>query len=149
MTDYRSFNEKVIAEFRANGGQVGGNFADRTLLLLHTTGARSGLPRVHPLVTDEDGDRLVIIASKGGAPTHPAWYHNLLANPEVEVEYGTERFAALATVVEEPERTRLYDMMAARYAFFETYRRETERTIPVITLTRRGRRDDASTGINS
>lgn len=135
MTTTNDWNEKIIAEFRANAGAVGGRFRDMRLLLLHTTGARSGLPRVNPLACVEDGDRLVVIASKGGAPTHPDWYYNLVANPEVEVEYGPETFRARAAVAAEPQRTALYNRVAARYPVFERYRRETEREIPVIVLT--------------
>ena len=134
MSDW---NKQVIKEFRANAGKVGGSFAGMELLLLHTTGAKSGLPRINPLVRMMDGDRYVVIASKGGAPTHPDWYYNLVANPEVHVELGTERFDALATVAEEPERSQLYAKMAARYPFFAEYQEKTTRTIPVIVLTRR------------
>lgn len=130
------FNQRVIEEFRANEGKVGGFFSNRLLLLLHTIGARSGKERVTPLVTLEDGDRLIVVASKGGAPTHPDWYHNLVANPEVEVEYGTERFKARATVAGEPERTALYEKMEAAYDFFTEYKQKAGRVIPVITLTR-------------
>lgn len=130
------FNKKVIEEFRANDGKVGGYFANNTLLLLRTTGAKSGKERVNPLVTFEDGDRLVIIASKGGAPAHPAWYHNIVANPVVGVEYGTETFQAQAAVAEEPERAELYEKMESRFAAFSDYKRKAGRVIPVITLTR-------------
>lgn len=133
MSDW---NQKVIAEFRANGGKVGGPYTGRTLLLLNTTGAKSGLPRVHPLVCTELEKGLVIIASKGGAPTHPAWYFNILANPQVAVEYGTEKFSAFARVTEEPERTELYNIMAEIYPFFADYRQKTTRIIPVIVLNR-------------
>lgn len=136
MTDWNQRNLEIIDEFRANNGRVGGSFANSDLLLLHTTGAKSGLPRLNPLVTMEDDGRLLIIASKGGAPDHPDWYHNAVAHPDVEVEYGTERFAARAEVAQEPERSRLYAKMAARYPFFGRYERETERTIPLLTLTR-------------
>ena len=95
-------NKQIIDEFRANDGKVGGYFVNNTLLLLHTTGAKSGKERVNPLATIEDGDRLVIIASKGGAPTNPDWYHNLVANPVVGVEYGTQEFQAQATVTSRP-----------------------------------------------
>jgi deazaflavin-dependent oxidoreductase (nitroreductase family) len=134
MSDW---NRAIIEEFRANEGRVGGHHADRTLLLLHTTGARSGLERVNPVVTMKDGDRWVIIASKGGADTHPDWYHNLVANPEVGVEVGTEQFQALANVAQEPERSELYDKMAAINPFFAEYQRKTKRIIPVVVLTRK------------
>ena len=115
-------NQKVIEEFRANDGKVGGFFANNTLLLLHTTGAKSGKERINPLVTFEDGDRLVIIASKGGAPSHPDWYHNIVANPVVKVEYGAESFEAQAAVASEPERTRLYEIMETIMASFTEYK---------------------------
>ncbi|MFN2221484.1 MAG: nitroreductase family deazaflavin-dependent oxidoreductase [Candidatus Promineifilaceae bacterium] len=130
------FNKQIIEEFRANGGKVGGYFANSTLLLLHTTGARSGKERVNPVVTFEDGDRLVIVASKGGAPSHPDWYYNILANPVVGVEYGDEEFQARATITEEPERTELYERMEGELASFSEYKRKAGRVIPVITLSR-------------
>ena len=135
MSDW---NKKIIEEFRANQGKVGGNFENMTLLLLHTIGAKSGLPRLNPTAYTEDGDRLVIIASKGGADTHPDWYYNVVANSNVTVEVGTEKYDAVASVEQEPERTRLYDQMAAQYPGFEEYRQKTSRIIPVITLKRKG-----------
>ena len=115
MSDW---NKQVIEEFRANDGKVGGYFENMTLLLLHTTGAKSGNPRLNPVAYLPDGDRFVIIASKAGAPTNPDWYYNLVANPQVGVEVGTEKFQALATVAEEPERTELYEKMASFYPGF-------------------------------
>lgn len=129
-------NKKIIEEFRANGGQVGGYFANNTLLLLHTIGANSGLERVNPLVTFEDRDRLVIVASKGGAPSHPDWYYNLLSNPVVTVEFGVERFQARAEVAPEPEHTRLYEIMETKMTAFSQYKEKAGRVIPVVTLTR-------------
>jgi deazaflavin-dependent oxidoreductase (nitroreductase family) len=131
------WNQKIIEEFRANEGKVGGPFENMTLLLLHTTGAKSGLPRWNPTAYTEDKGRLVIIASKGGADTHPDWYYNLVANPNVTIEVGTEKYDAIASVEEEPERTRLYDQMAAQYQGFEEYRQKTSRIIPLITLKRK------------
>ena len=133
MSDW---NKQVIEEFRANDGKVGGHFANNTLLLLHTTGAKSGKERVNPLVTFEDGDRLVVVASKGGAPSHPDWYYNIVANPVVGVEYGTEEFQARATITSEPERTRLYERMESTFATFSEYKEKAGRVIPVITLSR-------------
>lgn len=138
MTTIHDRNKAIIDEFRANGGKVGGNFVNTTLLLLHTKGAKSGQERINPLAYHMDGDRLVIIASKAGAPTNPDWYYNLLADPVAEVEVGTERFKVRAAVAEEPERTRIYDDRAARNPGFEEYRRKTTRAIPVILLTRIG-----------
>jgi deazaflavin-dependent oxidoreductase (nitroreductase family) len=133
MSDW---NIQIIEEFRANDGKVGGPFANMTLLILHTTGAKSGLSRINPVACMADGDRLVIIASKGGAPNNPAWYHNLVANPEVSVEFGTEQFKAQASIAEEPERSELYDKMATLYPGFAEYQRNTTRVIPVVILTR-------------
>src|SRR5688572_29565858 len=130
-------NEKVIAEFRSNAGVVGGYFEGKPVLLLHHTGAKSGTERVSPLMYNTDGDRLVIFASKAGAETNPDWYHNLLANPDVEVEVGTERFAARATVLEGAERDRLWEKQKAEFDQFAGYEAATSRTIPVIVLDRR------------
>ncbi len=136
MSTGNNWNDGVIAEFRANSGKVGGYFTGKTLLLLHTIGAKSGQERVNPTAYVTDGDRLVIIASKGGAPTHPHWYHNLLAHPLVTVEVGTEKFQVRAAVVSEPERTRLYNKMVEMMPSFAEYQQKTSRIIPVITLTR-------------
>jgi deazaflavin-dependent oxidoreductase (nitroreductase family) len=130
------FNKQVIEEFRANDGKVGGYFANNTLLLLHTTGAKSGKERINPLVTFEDDGRLVIVASKGGATSHPDWYHNIVANPVVGVEYGTEEFQAQATITDEPERTELYEKMESKFAAFSEYKVKAGRVIPVVTLSR-------------
>jgi deazaflavin-dependent oxidoreductase (nitroreductase family) len=129
-------NKKIIEEFRGNDGKVGGFFANNTLLLLHTTGAKSGKERVNPLVTFEDGDRLVIIASKSGAPSSPDWYYNVLANPEVGVEFGTKKFQAQAMVTSEPERTELYEKMESKFSTFTDYKQKAGRVIPVLTLSR-------------
>ena len=138
MSSPNSFNEGVIAEFRANGGKVGGPFAGAPMMILTTTGAKSGQPRTMPLVYTTDGDRYVIIASKGGAPTSPDWFHNLVANPEVTVEVGTETFPARASVPEEPEHARLYDAQAALMPNFAEYQQKTTRKIPVVVLERLG-----------
>ena len=137
MTDRDAWNKSIIEEFRANEGRVGGRFEGRLLLLLHHTGAKTGLPRLNPLAYMMDGERYVLIASKGGAPTHPDWYYNLLAHPNVTVEMGTETFAAVAKLASDPERTRLFDEMAARNPVFTTYKSKTTRTFPVFTLTRK------------
>ena len=134
MSDLNDRNKKIIDEFRANAGRVGGNFEGKTLLLLHTQGAKSGQERINPLACIKDGDQCVVIASKGGAPTHPDWYYNVIANPQVTVEVGTETFQAQAIVAEEPDRTRLYDKMVEVMPGFEGYRRNTTREIPVIVL---------------
>jgi deazaflavin-dependent oxidoreductase (nitroreductase family) len=136
MSKQNDWNKKVIEEFRANEGVVGGYFENISLLLLHTTGAKSGEPRLNPVAYIQDGDRYVIIASKGGAPTNPAWYHNIVAHPEVNIEVGTEIIRARAEVVSEPERSELYAKMAAMYPGFAEYMRRTDRIIPVIVLSR-------------
>ena len=133
--DWQRMNDQVIAEFRAHGGAVPSR--QWPVLLLTTIGAKSGLPRVTPLNFSTDGDRLVVIASKGGSPTHPDWYHNLVAHPEVTIELDGETFRARASTAEEPERTRLFDQQAAQMPFFDTYRRQvTDRTIPVVVFER-------------
>jgi deazaflavin-dependent oxidoreductase (nitroreductase family) len=136
MSDMNEFNKQVIEEFRANGGKVGGMFEGAPMVLVTTTGAKSGQPRIAPLVYTTDGDRIVIIASKGGAPTHPDWYHNIVANPEVIVEVGTEKFPARAEIAAEPERTRLFNAQADIMPNFYEYQKNTDRTIPVITISR-------------
>ena len=135
MSDVNNWNKKVIEEFRANEGRVGGNFEGKTLLLLHTKGAKSQQERINPVACIKDGDRLAVIASKAGAPTHPDWYFNIVANPQVTVEVGAENFQAFASVAEEPERTRLYNQMVEVMPGFDDYRRNTTRVIPVIVLT--------------
>ena len=129
-------NKAIIEEFRTNGGKVGGPFAGKTLLLLHTVGARTGREHVNPVAYVLDGDRFVIVASKGGAPTNPGWYHNILAHPHVTVEVGVRHLPAVASVASEPERTRLYEAMIAMMPVFAEYRRRTSRVIPVIILRR-------------
>jgi deazaflavin-dependent oxidoreductase (nitroreductase family) len=136
MNNPNNWNQAIIDEFRANAGQVGGHFAGKTLLLLHTLGARSGQERVNPVAYIADGDRLVIIASKAGAPTHPNWYFNILAHPQVTVEVGETQFQVQASVAAEPERTRLYNQMIEMMPGFADYQRKTTRVIPVIILTR-------------
>ena len=130
------FNENVINEFRANGGKVGGQFEGASMMLLTTTGAKSGQARTKPVVYTKDGDRFVIIASKAGAPTNPDWFHNLVANPEVTLEVGDERFPARATVTSGEERRRLYDAQAALMPGFADYAQKTTREIPVVVLDR-------------
>ena len=135
MSNQVDWNKAIIEEFRANAGKVGGMFAGRTLLLLHTVGAKSGEERINPVACVKDGDRYVIIASKGGAPTNPHWYHNILAHPKVTVEVGTDQFQVSAAVASEPERTRLYQKMVAVMPGFADYEQKTTRVIPVIILT--------------
>ena len=136
MTSANNYNKTIIEEFRANGGKVGGRFANTTLLLLTTIGAKSGQARTNPVAYTTDGDRIIIIASKGGAPTHPDWYYNLKANPMVTVELGREQFQARAVVAEGSERDRLFTQMAKVMPGFAEYQRNTDRQIPVIILER-------------
>jgi deazaflavin-dependent oxidoreductase (nitroreductase family) len=139
MADARpkSFNERVIDDFRAHQGQItSGPFTGRSLLLLTTRGAKTGDERTSPLAYSRDGDRFVVIASKGGAPTHPAWYHNLRTHPDVTVEIGPDKFRARAHVAGEPERRRLYDQHAAKMPAFAEYEKKTTRQIPVVVLQR-------------
>ena len=137
MTELRDVNQAIIEEFRANHGVVGGGFADMRLVLLTTTGARSGQRRVKPLATLPGHDGvLYVFASKAGAPSHPDWYYNLLAHPEVEVEFGDERFAAVATPLEGVARDRIYAEQAARVPAFAEYQQKTDRVIPVVELRR-------------
>jgi deazaflavin-dependent oxidoreductase (nitroreductase family) len=134
MSDW---NQKIVEEFRENAGDVGGPFAGAPMVLLHTRGAKSGQERVNPLVYQPDGDdRFVIFASFGGAPKHPAWYHNLLAHPDVTIEVGTETFAARARVAEGEERERYWTKQKQDRPTFAAYEQKTTRQIPVVVLER-------------
>ncbi|MER7366692.1 nitroreductase family deazaflavin-dependent oxidoreductase [Nonomuraea wenchangensis] len=128
------FNQQIIDEFRANEGRVGGMFEGSPLLLLTTTGARSGRQVTTPVMYLPDGERYVIIASNAGADTHPAWYHNLRAHPVATVEVGTDTFQAKAVPVEGEERDQLYARMVAVAPGFADYERKTSRRIPVLAL---------------
>jgi len=137
MSERHDFNQALIVEFRANGGRIlSGPFAGRDLLLLTTCGARSGQLRTSPLAYTTDDDHLVVVASKAGAPTNPDWYYNLLANPEVTVEVGTERYQARAVIVADAERERLFAQMVAKLPGFADYQQKTTRQIPVVVLER-------------
>lgn len=135
-TSPNNFNQSIIEEFRANGGKVGGPFEGGALLLLNTIGAKSKQPRTIPLAYVPDGDRFLIAASKAGAPTHPDWYYNLVANPEVSVEIGQERFPARAIVADASERDHLYNKIVAINPGFGEYQKKTTRKIPVVILER-------------
>lgn len=130
------WNRAIIEEFRANAGKVGGQFEGAPLLLLHTIGAKSGKTRVNPMMYQDLGDRLAVFASKGGAPTNPDWYHNLVANPRATVEVGTDTFDVIARVAEGEERARIWATQKERYPGFADYERKTRREIPVIILER-------------
>jgi deazaflavin-dependent oxidoreductase (nitroreductase family) len=132
------FNATIIEEFRANDGQVGGSFEGAPMLLLHTRGARSGAPRVHPMMYLLDGERYLVFASKAGADTNPAWYHNLLAHPDTTIEVGGDELAVRATELRGAERDQWYAEQASRYPGFADYERKTSRVIPVLALTPTG-----------
>ncbi len=134
MSDW---NEKVIAEFRANGGKVGGDFEGAPLLLLHSTGAKSGQERVSPVMYQAVGDGFAVFASKAGADTHPDWYHNLKANPEARIEVGPDEVNVMARVLDTRQREPIWQEQKARYPGFADYETKTERVIPVLMLERR------------
>lgn len=136
MTDQNGWNQKIIDEFRSAGGKVGGPFEGAPVLLLHSTGARTGKEHTTPMMYLADGDRLVVFASKAGAPTNPDWYHNLVAHPRARVEVGTETFDVEAEVTDREERDRLYAIQAERYPGFAEYEAKTTRVIPVVSLRR-------------
>ncbi len=134
--DVTTFNNRIIEEFRANQGIVGGQFAGAKLLLLHSTGAKSGMVRVNPLAYFEDGDTFLIVASYQGSSANPPWFHNLVANPAAKIEVGSAEFGVVAAVIEEPARTNLYAQIAAKAPAFAKYQEKTTRQIPVVRLTR-------------
>jgi deazaflavin-dependent oxidoreductase (nitroreductase family) len=136
MDDRNARNQRVTDEFRANDGKVGGRYEGRPVLLLHDIGARSGLTRVHPLAYLPVGDSFAIFASKGGGPTNPDWYHNLVANPDVSVEVGTETISVKARVAQGEERERIWTRQKELYSNFAEYEKLTTRQIPVIILER-------------
>jgi len=133
MADQNDYNRQLIEEFRADRSKFGG----RPLLLLTTTGAKSGQRRTTPMMYVRDGDHLMVIASNVGAPTHPAWYHNLMAHPDVTVEVGNETFDATAIVTTGEERHRLWASIVESYPFFTEHQAKTTRQIRVILLERR------------
>ena len=130
------FNNKIIEEFRANEGKVTGPFSGAPLLLLTTTGAKSGVTRTTPLAYSAAGDRLIIIASYAGGPRHPAWFLNLRANPEVTIELPNETFTTNVVITEGEERQRLFDQQAAKMPNFAEYQAKTSRQIPVVVIPR-------------
>jgi len=134
MSNVNDWNAGIIEEFRANAGQLGGQFAGASMLLLHTTGARSGQPRLNPLAFLElDGHRYVF-ASKAGADTNPDWFHNAVAHPDVTVEVGSDTYEATAVVVSGAERDRIYNEQVSRMPGFADYQQKTTRVIPVLEL---------------
>lgn len=134
-TSPADFNAKIIEEFHANQGRVGGMFEGMPLLLLHHTGAKSGKSRINPLAYQSDAGRYVIFASKGGAPTHPDWYHNLKAHPNIPIEVGTSTIDVVASEATGAERERLFRTQAERIPQFAEYEQKAGRIIPVIVLT--------------
>ncbi len=134
------FNDRIIAEFRDNDGRVGGPFAGAHLVLITSTGAKSGQPRIAPVMYFADGETIYVIASKAGAPTNPNWYHNLLANPKASLELATdsgiERFEATAEPVTGPEHDRLYAEFSRSNPGFAKYQARTNRVIPIVALRR-------------
>jgi deazaflavin-dependent oxidoreductase (nitroreductase family) len=130
------WNTQIVNEFHENGGKVGGQFQGAPLLLLTTTGAKSGQARINPLAYLGEGERVFIFASKAGAPSNPDWYYNLLAHPEVTVEIGTETFPAKAVVIEGEERDQIYARQVQRMPGFGDYQQKTNRKIPVVELIR-------------
>ena len=132
--NWNDWNAKIIEEFRTNEGKVGGDFEGAPLLLLHTTGAKTGRPHVTPLMYLPDEERYVVFASKGGAPEHPDWFHNVVSNPDVTIEVGTSTMPARAEVISGPARDELYARQVERRPQFGDYERKTSRTIPVVAL---------------
>ena len=137
MSEREDWNKRIIEEFRASDGVVGGMFAGMPILLLHHTGAKTGTERVNPMAYQAlDDGSLAVFASKGGAPTNPDWYHNLVANPRVKVEVGTETYDAVARVTQGEERERIWSLQKERAPGFGEYEKKTSRQIPVIILER-------------
>lgn len=138
MIDFNEFNRGIVDEFRANQGKVGGPFEGAPMILVNHQGAKSGKPYTTPLVYTRDGDNYVIIASKAGAPEHPQWFHNLVANPDITIEVGRDTIPVRARVSEGDERARLYRAQADLMPNFDDYAKATTREIPVIVLEPRG-----------
>ena len=136
MADVNDFNQQIIDEYRSNAGKLGGQFNGARLLLLHSSGAKSGTERVNPLAYRNDGGHLVVFGSKAGAPTNPDWYHNLRANPRASVEVGADRYDVIARVAEGEERERIWRDQKEEAPRFADYERLTDRPIPVIVLER-------------
>lgn len=136
MAKNYDYNAEVITDFRASNGKPGGRFEGRPILLLTTTGAKSGKQRTNPLMYLEDGDRCVVFASKGGGPTNPDWYHNIVANPSVTLEVGSESFTAQATIASGEERDALFARQVEAAPVFGEYEQKAPRTIPVVVFTR-------------
>ena len=134
MSERDEWNRKIIEEFRTNAGKVGGPFENVPILLLHHRGAKSGTERINPLAYRRDGDSWVVFASKGGAPDNPDWYHNVKANPDVDIEVGTDTAKARARVATGDERERLWELQKKEFPGFADYEAKTTRQIPVVVL---------------
>lgn len=134
MAEVNDWNKQIIDEFRAHGGKVGGQFEGAPLLLLHTTGAKTGQARVNPMMYLADGDDHVVFASKAGAPTNPDWYHNLVANRRASIEVGDATINVVARVADGDTRERLWSTQKDRYSGFADYEAKTDRQIPVVVL---------------
>lgn len=134
MSTMNDWNDRIIEEFRANEGRVGGNFAGAPLLLLHSTGAKSGAERVSPMMYRDVNGAFAVFASKAGAPTNPAWFHNLVANPGATVEVGTQTLPVTARVATGDERAAIWEQQKADYPGFAEYEQRTTREIPVVIL---------------
>jgi deazaflavin-dependent oxidoreductase (nitroreductase family) len=152
VVNVNDWNAQIIEEFRTNEGKLSGQFEGAPMLLLITTGAKTGQTRVNPMMylaaadtaasddqgSGTEGDRIYVFASKAGAPTNPDWFHNLVANPRVTIERGTEKYEAVASPLTGVERDRIYAIQSERYPGFAEYQEKTTRTIPVISLERVG-----------
>jgi deazaflavin-dependent oxidoreductase (nitroreductase family) len=134
MSDVNDWNLRIIDEFRANAGQLGGQFEGAPMLLLHSVGAKSGLERVNPMMYQADGENYAVFASKAGAPTNPDWFHNLVANPSASIEVGNRTVAVVARVTQSDERERLWSRQKELYPGFADYEAQTSRQIPVVVL---------------
>lgn len=136
MADVNEWNSRIIEEFRSNGGRVGGQFERASIILVHTVGAKTGAPRVNPMVYQAVGDDFAVFASYAGAPNNPAWFHNLVADPQVTVEVGTETVTVTARVTKGDERERIWSKQKAAMPGFAEYEETTSRQIPVVVLER-------------
>jgi deazaflavin-dependent oxidoreductase (nitroreductase family) len=134
MAEIADYNAQIIEEFRSHGGQLGGNFAGAPVLLLHSTGAKSGKERINPMMYQAVDDTYAVFASKAGAPTNPDWFHNLVANPDASIEVGTETVPVRARVATGTERDSIWQTQKERYPGFADYERQTDRVIPVVIL---------------
>ena len=132
----KEFNKRIIEEFRANNGIVGGQFEGANLLILHSIGAKSGEVRINPLAYFEDGESFLIVASYSGGPTNPPWFYNLVANPSAKIELGGSEYSVQAEVVDEPLRSELYNSIAGQASAFAEYQKKTTRAIPIVRLTK-------------